>query len=97
MTKSYTYTPDGQRISQATTSNGTTTPGYYSYNDHADVEAVTGTAGTTTATYGYTAYGQPVSGQFTGADKTNINPGPTVQPFNAYRFNAMRWDSTTGQ
>jgi RHS repeat-associated protein len=26
-----------------------------------------------------------------------MNPGPTVQPYNSYRFNAMRWDSSSGQ
>jgi RHS repeat-associated protein len=100
--KSYTYTPYGERISQTSTSGGTTTTGYYTYNDHSDVEAVTGAAGTptaglTTATYGYTAYGQPVASQFTGADKNNTQPGAAVQPYSAYRFNAMRWDSTSGQ
>ena len=78
------YTPFGERISQTSTSGGTTTTtGYYTYNDHSDVEAVTGSSGTTTATYGYTAYGQPVAGQFTGADKTNVNPSPTAQPFSS--------------
>jgi len=95
--KSYTYTPAGERIFQTTTSNGTTTTGYYTYNDHADVEALTSPTGTTTATYGYTAYGQPVTAQFTGADKNNANPSPTTQPYSSYRFNAMRWDSTSGQ
>ncbi|MBO0806902.1 MAG: sugar-binding protein, partial [Actinobacteria bacterium] len=95
--KSYTYTPSGERLSQTSTSGGTTTTGYYTYNDHSDVEAVTGQSGTTTATYGYTAYGQPIASQFTGADKNNANPKPGTQPFNAYRFNAMRWDSSSGQ
>lgn len=95
--KSYTYTPAGERISQATTTGGTTSTGYYTYNDHSDVEALTGPAGTTTATYGYTAYGQPVTAQFTGADKNNVNPSPTAQPASSYRYNAMRWDSATGQ
>jgi RHS repeat-associated protein len=94
--KSYTYTPAGERISQTSTSGGTTT-GYYTYDDHSNVEAVTGQSGTTTATYGYTAYGQPLASQFTGADKNNVNPKPGTQPFSAYRFNAMRWDSSSGQ
>src|SRR5438445_650072 len=51
----------------------------------------------TKATYGYTAYGQPVAAQFTGADKSNASPGAAVQPFSAYRYNAMRWDSSSGQ
>jgi RHS repeat-associated protein len=86
------------RITQATTtSGGTTTPGYYTYNSHNDVEAVTGASGTTTATYGYTAYGNPITSQTTGADKNNTTPGSTTTPYNSYRFNAMRWDSSTGQ
>ncbi len=58
-TKSYTYTPAGLRLSQTIdNSNGTQTPGYYTYDDHSDVEAVTGSDGNTKSTYGYTAYGQ---------------------------------------
>ncbi len=98
VTKSYAYTPGGARLSQTThNADGSTTNGYYSYNDHSDVEAVTGQSGGTTATYGYTAYGQNDIGQFTGADKNNTQPSSTSQPFNAYRFNAMRWDSSSGQ
>jgi RHS repeat-associated protein len=58
---------------------------------------VTGSSGTTTSTYGYTAYGQPIASQFTGADKNNASPGPATEPFSSYRFNAMRWDSSSGQ
>ena len=97
-TKSYTYTPGGTRLSQTTTnSDGTQTAGYYTYNDHSDVEAVTSANGNTIATYGYTAYGGNDSSMFTGADKTNTSPGSTAQPFSAYRYNAMRWDSSSGQ
>lgn len=97
-TKSYDYTPAGMRTSQTTTSSdGTSTPGYYTYNDHADVDAVTGPTGTTTATYGYTAYGDPVQAMTTGKDKNNASPGSTATPYNSYRFNAMRWDSSSGQ
>jgi RHS repeat-associated protein len=96
--KTYDYTPAGLRLSQTTTpSGGTSTTGYYSYNDHADVEAVTNSSGTTTSTYGYTAYGDSVQGMFTGKDKNTATPGPAVQPDNPYRFNAMRWDSSSGQ
>ena len=97
--KTYDYTPGGARLSQdTTTSGGTTTPGYYSYNAHGDVEALTGTTGTTTATYGYTAYGNPVTSMYTGQDKNTATASPTstTQPYSAYRFNAMRWDSTSG-
>jgi len=95
--KSYTYTPGGERLSQTSTTGGTTSTGYYSYNDHSDVEALTGSSGTTTSTYGYTAYGQPIASQFTGADKSNVNPKAGTQPTSSYRFNAMRWDSGSGQ
>ena len=74
------------------------TPGYYSYNDHSDVEAVTTSTGGTKSTYGYTtAYGQPITSQWTGADKNNTQPSATTQPLNSYRHNAMRWDSNSGQ
>ena len=97
-TKSYTYTPGGTRLSQTVgNSNGTQTPGYYTYNDHSDVQAVTGNDGNTQSTYGYTAYGQNDRSQFTGKDKNNTTPGGNVQPFNAYRYNATRWDSSSGQ
>src|SRR6266568_8655077 len=85
--KSYTYTPSGERTSQTSTTGTTTSTGYYTYNDHADVEALTGSrssGGTTTATYGYTAYGQPAAAQFTGADKNTISPSPTAQPASSY-------------
>jgi RHS repeat-associated protein len=97
--KTYDYTPGGTRLSQDTTSGGTTTPGYYSYNAHSDVEALTGASGTTTATYGYTAYGNPITSMFTGADKNNAtaSPASTTTPYSSYRFNAMRWDSSSGQ
>ena len=98
LTKSYDYTPGGARLSQTThNSDGSTANGYYTYNDHSDVEAVTSQSGVTTATYGYTAYGQNDKAQFTGADKATATGTSTAQPFNAYRYNAMRWDSTTAQ
>jgi RHS repeat-associated protein len=62
------------------------------------VQAVTNSStGNTTATYAYTAYGQPIASQWTGADKNNTTPDPTKTTFNAYRYNAMRWDSSSGQ
>jgi RHS repeat-associated protein len=97
--KAYDYTPGGTRLSQATTTSGTSTLGYYSYNAHSDVEALTGASGATTATYGYTAYGNPITSMFTGQDKNNATASPTstTTPYSSYRFNAMRWDSSTGQ
>ncbi|HEX9032585.1 MAG TPA: hypothetical protein VF834_12125, partial [Streptosporangiaceae bacterium] len=53
--------------------------------------------GTPAATYGYTAYGSPVTSMFTGADASNASPGPNVVPYNSYRFNAMPWDPGSGQ
>jgi RHS repeat-associated protein len=97
-TKNYSYTPSGMRLFQTTTSStGTVTPGYYTYNNHGDVEAVTGTNGNTTATYGYTAYGSNITSMFTGADKNNTQPGSSTTPYNSYRYNAMRWDPGSGQ
>jgi RHS repeat-associated protein len=97
--KTYDYTPGGARLSQDVT--GGTGPagyGYYSYNSHSDVEAVTGADGDTTATYGYTAYGDPISSMFTGADQSDATASPagTTTPYSSYRFNAMRWDSSSG-
>jgi RHS repeat-associated protein len=98
--KTYDYTPGGQRLSQDITGgSGPPGYGYYSYNSHNDVEAVTGSTGDTTATYGYTAYGAPIKSMFSGQDENNATSSPTstTTPYNSYRFNAMRWDSTTGQ
>jgi RHS repeat-associated protein len=97
--KSYDYTPGGQRLSQDVTGgSGPAGYGYYSYNSHDDVEAVTGTSGNTMATYGYTAYGDPIASMFTGADQNDATASPTSTstPYNSYRFNAMRWDSSSG-
>jgi RHS repeat-associated protein len=97
ITKIYGYTPGGLRLFQDTTGGSNPGTAYYSYNNHSDVEALTGPSGTPTATYGYTAYGSPVAAKFTGADKTNTSPGPTVVPYNSYRFNAKQWDPGSGQ
>ncbi len=96
VTKTYQYALSGERLSQTRhNSDGTTTNGYYSYNDHSDVEAVTGQTGGTTATYGYTAYGQDDTTQFSGADKPGAQPAGSP-PYNAYRFNADRFDGPGG-
>ncbi len=96
LTKSYQYSPWGERLSQIThNSDGTTTDGVYGYDSHSDVETVTDDSGQTKATYGYTAYGSDDSSEFTGIDKPDTTD-PTKQPYNAYRFNAKRWDATTG-
>ncbi|MER6590912.1 hypothetical protein ABT214_03425 [Micromonospora purpureochromogenes] len=49
----------------------------------------------TGAMYGYTAYGKDDESQFTGVDK----PGAQAEgeePYNAFRFNASRWDAGSG-
>ncbi|MEV1154935.1 RHS repeat-associated core domain-containing protein [Micromonospora chokoriensis] len=96
LTKSYQYSPWGQRLSQIThNSDGTTEDGYYGYNPHTDVETLTDKNGDTKATYGYTAYGKNDDAQFTGIDKPDA-ADPTKEPYNAYRYNAKRWDQSSG-
>jgi RHS repeat-associated protein len=94
--KSYQYSPTGERLSQVKRNDdGSKEPGYFGYNAHSDVEQVTDNKGDTKATYGYTAYGNNDSKAFTGVDKpTPQDPGK--QPYNAFRFNAKRWDNLTG-
>ena len=70
LTKSYQYSPWGERLSQVKhNTDGTTEDGYYGYNSHTDVETLTDDNGDTKATYGYTAYGNDDKDQFTGIDK----------------------------
>jgi RHS repeat-associated protein len=96
LTKSYQYSPWGQRLSQIThNTDGTTSDGYYGYNSHTDVETLTDDSGQTKATYGYTAYGDNDTTEFTGIDKPDTQD-PTKEPYNAYRFNAKRWDANSG-
>ncbi|WP_246101566.1 DNRLRE domain-containing protein [Streptomyces cyaneus] len=96
LTKSYQYSPWGERLSQIKhNSDGTTEDGYYGYNGHTDVETLTDGAGDTKATYGYTAYGSDDTSEFTGIDKPD--PGnPGKEDYNPYRFNAKRWDAQSG-
>ncbi|MEV0427822.1 DNRLRE domain-containing protein [Micromonospora sp. NPDC050495] len=96
LTKSYQYSPWGQRLSQITHSgDGTEENAYYGYDQHTDVEQLTDDTGDTKATYGYTAYGKNDDAQFTGIDKPDA-ADPTKEPYNAYRFNAKRWDQSSG-
>lgn len=103
LTKSYQYSPWGQRLSQvshkadaeAGVEAGET--GYYGYNAHTDVETITDDTGGTVATYGYTAYGENDEAEFTGIDKPDVtNPGADGELYNAYRFNSKRWDAGSG-
>ncbi|WP_449657717.1 golvesin C-terminal-like domain-containing protein [Streptomyces acidicola] len=96
LTRSYQYSPWGQRLSQVKhNENGTTEDAYYGYNSHSDVETLTDDSGNTKATYGYTAYGKNDESEFTGIDKPEA-ADPNKEEYNPYRYNAKRWDSGSG-
>ncbi|WP_251023002.1 DNRLRE domain-containing protein [Streptomyces sp. ISL-10] len=96
LTKSYQYSPWGERLSQIKhNTDGTTEDGFYGYNSHTDVETLTDSSGNTKATYGYTAYGSEDESEFTGIDKPDANE-PTKETYNPYRYNAKRWDAQSG-
>ncbi|MFB6552021.1 DNRLRE domain-containing protein [Streptomyces sp. NPDC056405] len=96
LTKSYQYSPWGQRLSQVThKDDGSEEDGYYGYNSHTDVETLTDENGDTKATYGYTAYGTDDETEFTGIDKPEASD-PTKEEYNPYRFNSKRWDARSG-
>jgi len=93
--KVYQYSSTGERLSQVTGGGDSSETAYYGYNPHSDVEQISDSSGNTKATYGYTAYGSNADAQFTGIDKPDA-ADPTKQPYNAYRFNSMRWDPASG-
>ncbi|MFE5979101.1 golvesin C-terminal-like domain-containing protein [Streptomyces wedmorensis] len=96
LTKSYQYSPWGERLSQVKhNADGTGEDGFYGYNSHTDVETLTDKDGNTKATYGYTAYGSDDKTEFTGIDKPEA-ADPTKEAYNPYRFNAKRWDAKSG-
>ncbi|MFI2312596.1 golvesin C-terminal-like domain-containing protein [Streptomyces sp. CB00072] len=96
LTKSYQYSPWGERLSQVShNADGTSEDGFYGYNSHTDVETLTDKEGDTKATYGYTAYGSDDKDEFTGIDKPQA-ADPSKDAYNPYRFNAKRWDAQTG-
>ncbi|MFE7571400.1 DNRLRE domain-containing protein [Streptomyces sp. NPDC057539] len=96
LTKSYQYSPWGERLSQVKhNSDGTSEDGFYGYNSHTDVETVTDKDGDTKSTYGYTAYGSDDKGEFTGIDKPEVGD-PTKEAYNPYRYNSKRWDANAG-
>ncbi|MFE7838818.1 polymorphic toxin-type HINT domain-containing protein [Streptomyces sp. NPDC057474] len=68
----------------------------YLYHPHGDVEALTDSDGNTKTTYGYTAYGKNDTAQFTGADKPGAGGEEPSDPYNSYRFNSKRYDTTSG-
>ncbi|MFI6737858.1 RHS repeat-associated core domain-containing protein [Nonomuraea sp. NPDC050451] len=97
ITKSYRHSPWGERLAQAThDENGARQESYFGYNPHGDVETLTDAAGDTRATYGYSAYGKGEDAETTGIDKPDPQD-PTKEPYNPYRFNAQRWDATSGR
>ncbi|TVT26499.1 hypothetical protein FNH05_31355 [Amycolatopsis rhizosphaerae] len=96
LTKTYQYSPWGERLDQIVhKTDGTEEATYYSYDAHTNVQAITDTSGNTKSTYGYTAYGSDDTGQATGVDKPGSQPAGT-DPYNAYRFNADRVDTSSG-
>ncbi|MFV5996547.1 DNRLRE domain-containing protein [Streptomyces sp. NPDC056231] len=96
LTKSYQYSPWGERLSQSKhNADGTTEDGFYGYNSHSDVETLTDKNGDSKATYGYTAYGKDDDSEFTGIDKPGAGQ-PDKEEYNPYRFNAKRWDAQSG-
>ncbi|MEL3950019.1 RHS repeat-associated core domain-containing protein [Streptomyces sp. LNU-CPARS28] len=96
LTKSYQYSPWGERLSQVKhAADGKTEDTYYGYNSHTDVESLTDKDGNAKATYGYTAYGNADPADFTGIDKPTATD-PTKESYNPYRFNSKRWDGASG-
>ncbi|WP_235023924.1 golvesin C-terminal-like domain-containing protein [Streptomyces sp. WAC05374] len=96
LTKSYQYSPWGERLSQVKhNTDGTGEDGYYGYNSHTDVETLTDKDGNSKSTYGYTAYGSDDESEFTGIDKPDAGD-PTKEAYNPYRYNAKRWDANSG-
>ncbi|TMR99785.1 polymorphic toxin-type HINT domain-containing protein [Nonomuraea basaltis] len=97
LTKSFQYSPWGERLSQVkVNADGTEENSYYGYNAHSDVEQITSDAGDTRATYGYTAYGKNDDKLFTGVDKPDPVDPTAKEEYNPYRFNGKRWDNSTG-
>ncbi|MFF8377839.1 RHS repeat-associated core domain-containing protein, partial [Streptomyces sp. NPDC015661] len=96
LSKSYQYSPWGERLSQVKhNTDGTVEDGYYGYNSHTDVETLTDKNGDTKSTYGYTAYGKDDKSEFTGIDKPDP-ADPTKEAYNPYRYNGKRWDAQSG-
>jgi RHS repeat-associated protein len=102
LTKSYQYSPWGQRLSQITHQADPEAgveageSAYYGYNAHTDVETLTDHAGNAVATYGYTAYGNADESEYTGIDQPEAGSPEDAEPYNAYRYNSKRWDAGSG-
>jgi RHS repeat-associated protein len=94
--KSYQYAPWGQQLTQIKhKDDGTKEYSQFIYRPRGDVIGITKDDGTTRATYGYTAYGKDDTSQFSGVDKPGTAP-EGEEPYNAFRFNASRWDAASG-
>ncbi|MET7334213.1 DNRLRE domain-containing protein [Nonomuraea sp. NPDC005650] len=97
LVRSFQYSPWGERLSQVKVKpDATEESSYYGYNPHTDVEQITSESGDTRATYGYTAYGKNDDKLFTGVDKPDPVDPTAKEEYNPYRFNAKRWDNSTG-
>ncbi|MGW3346310.1 RHS repeat domain-containing protein [Nonomuraea rubra] len=97
LTKSFQYSPWGERLSQVkVNADNSEESSYYGYNPHTDVEQITKETGDTRATYGYTAYGKNDDKLFTGVDKLDPVDPTAKEEYNPYRFNAKRYDTSTG-
>ena len=96
--KSYQYAPWGQQLTQIKhKDDGSREYSQFTYRPRGDVIAITKEDGKTRATYGYTAYGKDDESQFTGVDKPgSTGTGEEEETYNAFRFNASRWDAGSG-
>jgi RHS repeat-associated protein len=95
-TKSYQYAPWGQQLTQIKhKDDGSREYSQFIYRPRGDVVGIAKVDGKTRATYGYTAYGKDDESQFTGVDKPGAAP-EGEEPYNAFRFNASRWDAGSG-
>ncbi|MEU6349497.1 polymorphic toxin-type HINT domain-containing protein [Streptomyces sp. NPDC047072] len=96
---SFQYASWGQKLTQIKdkeSDGGAPETTQYLYHPHGDVEGLTDKDGDTKATYGYTAYGKNDTAQMTGADKPGAGGSESSEPYNSYRFNAKRYDGTSG-
>lgn len=104
ITKTYDYSPNGERLAMLdddpNNAPSVDETSYYTYDQHQNVEALTGPTGTTIATYGYTAFGADdktsptdAASWDTGVDSTSDDTASF--PYNSYRFNSGRVSTTT--
>ncbi|NYT95324.1 DNRLRE domain-containing protein, partial [Salinispora sp. H7-4] len=95
-TKSYQYAPWGRQLTQIKhEDDGGREYSQFTYRSRGDVIGITKEDGDARATYGYTAYGKDDASQFTGVDAPGVQP-EGEGPYNAFRFNASRWDAASG-